>query len=108
MSTEVVDAAPAPMVEDTAAPPALAEEGAGAPDEAALAAAPAPAVTGQKRKHADDAVPTAPIADELSLPLQAIMRIVKSRVPDGMMVGSETKKAFGKICSLFILYLSTM
>ena len=101
MSTEVVDAAPAPMVEDTAAPPALAEE-------AALAAAPAPAVTGQKRKHADDAVPTAPIADELSLPLQAIMRIVKSRVPDGMMVGSETKKAFGKICSLFILYLSTM
>ena len=50
----------------------------------------------------------APLPDELILPQSAIMRIVKSKLPDGMMVGSDTKKAFGKACSLFILYLSTM
>ena len=84
---------------------AVAEQATAAAAEATAATT----LTGQKRARADDAAPpTAPIADDLALPLQAIMRIVKSRLPDGFMVGAETKKAFGKICSLFILYLSTM
>ena len=51
---------------------------------------------------------TAPLPDELSLPLSAVMRIIKSRLPEGMMVGTDTKKAISKACSLFILYVSTM
>ena len=72
-------------------------------------AADAEAATAGPRKRArEEAAPTAPLPDELSLPHAAIMRIVKSKLPDGMMVGSDTKKAFSKACSLFILYLSTM
>ena len=64
---------------------------------------------GQKRSRKDaDEAPTAPVPDVLSLPLASIMRIVKSKLPDGVMVGTEAKKAFGKACSLFILYISTM
>jgi hypothetical protein len=72
--------------------------------ESAGAAVPA----GRKRARADEPAPTARIADELSLPLGTIMRIVKAKLPDGMMVGTETKKALSKATSLFILYLSTM
>jgi len=72
--------------------------------EAAAAVAP---VVGQKRSRAEEA-PTAPVPDVLTLPGASIMRIVKSKLPDGVMVGSETKKAFGKACSLFILYLTTI
>lgn len=72
-----------------------------------------PDKVGKKRSRAAEEdtkkdPPTAPIADELSLPLQAIMRIVKAKLPDGMMVGTDTKKGFAKACSLFILYVSTM
>ena len=73
---------------------------------AASAEAVAPAV-GQKRSRPEE-IPTAPVPDVLMLPGASIMRIVKSKLPDGVMVGSETKKAFGKACSLFILYLTTM
>ena len=51
---------------------------------------------------------TAPLPDELSLPMSSVMRIVKARLPDGMMVGTDTKKAISKACSLFVLYISTM
>jgi len=73
---------------------------------AASAEAGAPAV-GQKRSRPEE-TPTAPVPDVLMLPGASIMRIVKSKLPDGVMVGSETKKAFGKACSLFILYLTTI
>ena len=64
---------------------------------------------GQKRSRKDaEEVPTAPLPDVLSLPVASIMRIIKSKLPDGVMVGTETKKAFGKACSLFILYLTTI
>ena len=72
--------------------------------EAAAAPSEAAAPSKKRPREAD----TAPLPDELALPSAAIMRIVKSKLPEGMMVGSDTKKAFGKICSLFILYLSTM
>lgn len=63
----------------------------------------------KKRKAADDGEPpTAPLASELALPLGSIMRIVKAKLPEGMLVGTETKKHLSKACSLFILYLSTM
>lgn len=62
--------------------------------------------TNSKKRPREPA--TAPLPDELSLPLSAIMRIVKARLPDGMMVGTDTKKAISKACSLFILYVSTM
>ena len=61
----------------------------------------------ESKKRARDP-DTAPLPDELTLPQSAIMRIVKSKLPEGMLVGSDTKKAFGKACSLFILYVSTM
>lgn len=67
----------------------------------------ATAVVGSKRKHADEP-PTAPVPDAMTLPLACIMRVVKSKLPDGVFVGQETKRAFGKACSLFILYLTTM
>ena len=60
------------------------------------------------KKRARDEVPTAPIADELQLPHASIMRIVKSKLPAGMMVGTDTKKTLSKACSLFVLYLTTM
>ena len=70
---------------------------------------PAAASVGQKRSRKDeDVVPTAPVPDALSLPTAAILRIIKSKLPDGVMLSTETKKAFGKACSLFILYLTTM
>ena len=76
---------------------------------AAAAASPAKepaAVNPKKRKERDDL--TAKIPDELALPLASITRIIKSKLPEGMMVGADTKKAIMKICSLFILYVSTM
>ena len=87
------------MAEVTTAGPA-------ATSEAPVAAA---AANPKKRKAADEVeAPTAPVANELTLPLQAIMRIVKAKMPEGMMMATETKKAFAKACSLFILYVSTM
>ena len=74
-------------------------------DTAAAPDAAADAPASKKRQREPD---TAPLPDELSLPSAAVMRIVKSKLPEGMYVGAETKKAFGKACSLFILYLSTM
>ena len=69
-------------------------------------AAGTPRHDGAKRARADDAVaPTAPYR-RLALPLQAIMRI-ESRACRWLH-GGRDKEAFGKICSLFILYLSTM
>jgi len=79
------------------------------PPVAAGAAASSGGASGQKRARKDiEEVPTAPVPDVLALPLAPIMRIIRSKLPDGVMVGTETKKAFGKACSLFILYLTTI
>ena len=67
----------------------------------------APAAPGRKRARAEEPT-TAPIPNELSLPMQCITRIIKSKLPDGMSVGSETKKVFSKACSLFVLYMTTV
>jgi hypothetical protein len=61
---------------------------------------------GQKRDRPEE--PTAPVPEEMSLPSAAVMRIVKSKLPDGVMIGKDTKAAFGKASSIFILYLTTM
>ena len=61
---------------------------------------------GQKRERED--VATAPLPEEMALPSAAVMRIVKSKLPDGVMIGKDTKQAFGKASSIFILYLTTM
>lgn len=80
------------------------------PVEAAGPSDAAPTNPGKKRARAADEAPTptAPLADELSLPIASIMRIVKAKLPDDIRFGLETKKAFAKACSLFILYVSTM
>lgn len=65
------------------------------------------AVTGQKRERSDE-VGSVKVPDEMSLPGAAIMRIVKSKLPDGVHFGKDTKAAFGKACSIFILYITTM
>ena len=64
------------------------------------------AVTGQKRERPEEAM--APVPEEMSLPSAAITRIVKSKLPDGVMVGKDTRLALGKSCSIFILYITTM
>ena len=95
---EVAEAEPVP-------PPAdgKAEEPAQSAGEPA--AAPAAAV-GQKREREEETL--IPVPDEMSLPSAAIMRIIKSKLPDGVMVNKDAKTAFTKACSVFILYLTTM
>ena len=66
----------------------------------------ADAVTGQKRERPEEAM--APVPEEMALPGAAITRIVKSKLPDGVMVGKDTRAALGKSCSIFILYITTM
>jgi len=67
----------------------------------------APKTTGQKRERpADDAV--VPVPEDMALPGAAIMRIVKSKLPDGVMINKDAKVAFAKACSIFILYISTI
>ncbi|KAL1524835.1 hypothetical protein AB1Y20_019715 [Prymnesium parvum] len=61
---------------------------------------------GQKRERPDEAM--APVPEEMALPSAVITRIVKSKLPEGVMIGKDTKAAFGKACSIFILYLSTI
>ena len=63
-------------------------------------------IVGSKRKNEEPQ--TAPVPEAMSLPVASIMRIVKSKLPDGMQLNTETKKAFGKTCSLFVLYLTTI
>ena len=90
------------------APIAAADEATAGEAAATTESVGAAVAVGKKRARADEPAPTARIADELQLPLGTIMRIVKAKLPDGMMVGTETKKALSKATSLFILYLSTM
>ena len=95
---EVAEAEPVPPpADDKAEEPA---QSAGEP-----AAAPAAAV-GQKREREEETL--IPVPDEMSLPSAAIMRIIKSKLPDGVMVNKDAKTAFTKACSVFILYLTTM
>lgn len=64
------------------------------------------AEVGQKRERTEETM--APVPEEMTLPSAAVMRIVKSKLPDGVHIGKDTKAAFGKACSIFILYISTM
>ena len=62
---------------------------------------------GQKRERAQDEDPMmAPVPDEMSLPSAAIMRIIKAKLPEGIMINKDAKAAFAKACSIFILYLT--
>ena len=63
---------------------------------------------GQKRERApaEEEPMMAPVPDEMSLPTAAIMRIIKSKLPDGIMINKDAKAAFAKACSIFILYLT--
>ena len=49
-----------------------------------------------------------PVPEEMSLPSAAIQRIIKSKLPEGVMIGKEAKVAFSKASSIFILYVTTM
>lgn len=49
-----------------------------------------------------------PVPEEMSLPSAAIQRIIKTKLPDGVMIGKEAKVAFSKSASIFILYVTTM
>ena len=49
-----------------------------------------------------------PVPEEMSLPSAAIQRIIKSKLPEGVMIGKEAKIAFSKASSIFILYVTTM
>lgn len=61
---------------------------------------------GQKRERSEEIM--APVPEEMALPSAAIMRIVKSKLPEGVLISKDTKAAFSKACSIFILYISTM
>lgn len=49
-----------------------------------------------------------PVPEDMSLPSAAIQRIIKTKLPDGVMIGKEAKVAFSKSASIFILYVTTM
>eukprot|EP00320_Phaeocystis_rex_P019534 CAMPEP_0119085568 /NCGR_PEP_ID=MMETSP1178-20130426/134380_1 /TAXON_ID=33656 /ORGANISM="unid sp, Strain CCMP2000" /LENGTH=173 /DNA_ID=CAMNT_0007068633 /DNA_START=52 /DNA_END=573 /DNA_ORIENTATION=+ len=49
-----------------------------------------------------------PVPEEMSLPSAAIQRIIKSKLPEGVMIGKEAKVAFSKASSIFILYVTTI
>ena len=70
------------------------------------AASPTPAV-GEKRERPSDTA-LAAVPEAMALPTAAIMRIVKSKLPDGVMINKDAKTAFAKACSVFILYITTM
>jgi DNA polymerase epsilon subunit 3 len=48
-----------------------------------------------------------PVPDEMALPLSSVMRIIKSKLPEGVMVHKDARTAFAKACSIFILYLTS-
>lgn len=49
-----------------------------------------------------------PLPDAMALPNAAILRIIKSKLPEGVQLHKDAKTAFSKACSLFVLYLTTM
>ena len=69
-------------------------------------AEPAAAVSNNKRERPNDGI--APVPDDLSLPSAAVLRIVKQKLPNGVNVGTDAKRAFAKACSLFVLYVTTL
>ena len=62
---------------------------------------------GAKRKERP-AEELTPVPEEMSLPVAAIMRIIKAKLPDGVQIGKEAKTAFSKACSIFIMYVTTI
>jgi len=61
---------------------------------------------GKKRDREEELM--APVPEEMALPSAAVMRIIKSKLPDHVHIGKDTKAAFGKACSIFILYITTI
>ena len=62
---------------------------------------------GAKRKERP-AEELTPVPEEMSLPVAAIMRIIKAKLPDGVQIGKEAKTAFSKACSIFVMYVTTI
>jgi len=48
-----------------------------------------------------------PVPDEMALPYSSLMRIIKSKLPEGVMVHKDARTAFSKACSIFIVYLTS-
>ena len=67
-----------------------------------------PPAAGSKRKERPAEEVIAPVPEEMSLPVAAIMRIIKAKLPDGVQIGKEAKTAFSKACSIFIMYVTTI
>ena len=72
--------------------------------------APTPQTTGVKRdRPMDDSQGVIlSVPEEMALPGASIMRIVRSKLPENVMINKEAKAAFAKACSIFIVYISTM
>jgi len=62
----------------------------------------------EKKGEAKEIEHVNPVPEEMSLPSAAIQRIIKSKLPEGVMIGKEAKVAFSKASSIFILYVTTM
>ena len=70
--------------------------------------APTMAAVEEKKGEAKEIEHVNPVPEEMSLPSAAIQRIIKSKLPEGVMIGKEAKVAFSKASSIFILYVTTM
>ena len=81
-------------------------EGGSSSDQAAVTSESTVGV-GAKRKERP-AEELTPVPEEMSLPVAAIMRIIKAKLPDGVQIGKEAKTAFSKACSIFIMYVTTI
>ena len=44
--------------------------------------------------------------DTAEIPIATLSRIIKASIPDNMQVAKETKAAFQKACTIFIIYLT--
>lgn len=76
--------------------------------EVARKARKAMAAVEEKKGEAKEIEHVNPVPEEMSLPSAAIQRIIKSKLPEGVMIGKEAKVAFSKASSIFILYVTTM
>lgn len=57
------------------------------------------------KRSADEAI--TPVPSDMALPTSTIMRILKSKLPDGLTVHKDARIAFSKACSIFIIYLTS-
>ena len=50
----------------------------------------------------------APLPSNMALPNAVVQRLIKSKLPDGVMLHKDARAAFNKSTSIFILMLTTM